>query len=181
LKRVVFVIEQRHSRHWPFRIGQRLIDNVFDCVPNGCALVYGMRAGSESAWSDKFRMIRRFATEPRRFLPQSYQFVDGECCIDVVIGTHTTSDTCGGDTCLEYCTDSSKSLPRWVAQMSLMFPANKNGREGDGDDRVEGNHVWFLSQCLFRRSNFYLATQERKVNNRCLASVHQCASIQSTS
>lgn len=118
LKRVVFVLELS----WKFRMAQEILNHVFDVVPDGSALVYGLRCNAKGEWSDAFAWIRRFATEPRRYLPDSYCYVDSDCCIDVVIGTHSARDDGAAEVDLRYANDGSTgTLADWIKMIALMF------------------------------------------------------------
>lgn len=125
LKRVVFVLEQQ----WQFRMAQEILDHVFDVAPNGSALVYGMRCDDVEEWRDAFQWIRRFAAAPYRYLPDSYCYVDGQCRIDVVIGTHTARDDGTAEVDLQFDSHGNTgTLSQWTKLIATeMFTKPKNG------------------------------------------------------
>ena len=88
LKLILFVLEPEHDSFWTFNVGRRMLQHMKEAHGRGRVLVFGARcAATRDAWRQRLQLVRRFASEPRLFLPEDVR-LDDDCSVSLLIGTH---------------------------------------------------------------------------------------------
>lgn len=89
LRLVLFVFEpQYHTNMWPYDAARRQLEALRETCGLGAVVVFGARcAPTRDSWREKVQLVREFALNPSRHLPDDC-LLDDDCSIAVQIATH---------------------------------------------------------------------------------------------